>query len=58
MCSSKYDHRQVLALVGFRKCMDFFPSVFSQRDLKYLDSLMPERKKKPKGTAEVFSTKK
>ena len=48
----------MLALVGFRKCMDFFPSVFSQRDLKYLDSLMPERKKKPKGTAEVFSTKK
>ena len=31
----------VLALVGFRKCMDYFPQVFSQRDLFWLDNLMP-----------------
>jgi len=38
----------VLALVGFRKIMDSFPSVFSQNDLKWLDNLMPESKKKDK----------
>jgi len=38
----------VLALVGFRKLMDFFPSVFSQRDLYWLDNLMPQSNKKPK----------
>ena len=31
----------VLALVGFRKAMDFFPNVFSQQDLFWLDNLMP-----------------
>jgi len=36
----------VLALVGFRKMMDFFPSVFSQKELYWLDNLMPESKKK------------
>merc|ERR1739838_272051 len=36
----------VLALVGFRKVMDFFPSVFSQTELFWLDNLMPEKKKK------------
>merc|ERR1712181_217053 len=36
----------VLAMVGFRKGMDYCPSLFSQRDLFYLDSLMPEKKKK------------
>ena len=39
---------QVLALVGFRKVMDFFPSVFSQSELFWLDNLMPESKKKNK----------
>ena len=39
---------QVLALVGFRKVMDFFPSVFSQSELFWLDNLMPESKKKDK----------
>ncbi len=34
----------VLALVGLRKGMDFFPSLFSQRDLEWLDDLMPETK--------------
>merc|ERR1712013_260257 len=38
----------VLAMVGFRKAMDYCPSLFSQRDLFYLDSLMPEKKKKNK----------
>jgi len=38
----------VLALVGFRKVMDFFPSVFSQSELFWLDNLMPESKKKDK----------
>jgi len=38
----------VLALVGFRKVMDFFPSVFSQKELFWLDNLMPESKKKDK----------
>ena len=31
----------VLALVLFRKSMDYFPKVFSQRDLFWLDNLMP-----------------
>merc|ERR1712154_245967 len=38
----------VLALVGFRKAMDYFPSVFSQKELFWLDNLMPESKKKEK----------
>lgn len=33
-------------MVGFRKVMDFFPSVFSQTELFWLDNLMPEKKKK------------
>jgi len=36
----------VLALVGFRKLMDFFPSIFSQKDLQWLDNLMPDSGKK------------
>ena len=39
---------QVLALVGFRKAMDYFPSVFSQKELYWLDNLMPASSKKPK----------
>ena len=35
-------------MVGFRKMMDFFPSVFSQKELYWLDNLMPESKKKEK----------
>ena len=31
----------VLALVLFRKVMDYFPKVFSQQDLLWLDNLMP-----------------
>jgi len=38
----------VLALVGFRKVMDFFPSIFSQNELFWLDNIMPESKKKDK----------
>ncbi len=37
---------QVLALVGVRKLMDFSPWLFTQKDLKWLDNLMPEKKKK------------
>ena len=48
---------QVLALVGFRKLMDFFPSVFSQNDLFWLDNLMPasnkKKKEKKKGLSKV-----
>ena len=44
-------------MVGFRKMMDFFPSVFSQKELYWLDNLMPESKKKgdkkKKGNEEV-----
>ena len=36
----------VLALVGFRKLMDYVPNVFSQNDLYWLDSLMPDSKQK------------
>jgi len=59
----------VLALVGFRKVMDFFPSIFSQNELFWLDNIMPESKKKEKkknkktnkktaenGTAEEFES--
>jgi len=38
----------VLALVGFRKAMDFIPSVFSQKELYWLDNLMPVSNKKEK----------
>ncbi len=31
----------VLALVGFRKVMDYTPRIFSQSDLLWLDNLMP-----------------
>jgi len=40
----------VLALVGFRKVMDFFPSVFSQNELFWLDNIMPASTKKEKKT--------
>jgi len=36
----------VLALVGFRKVMDYFPRIFSQNDLFWLDNLMPASNKK------------
>ena len=36
----------MLALVGFRKAMDYFPSVFSQKELYWLDNLMPASTKK------------
>ena len=36
----------VLALVGLRKLMDFVPKIFSQKDLFWLDNLMPDKKKK------------
>ena len=41
---------QVLALVGFRMLMDYPPlnMLFSQKDLYWLDSLMPGAKKKAK----------
>lgn len=35
----------VLAMVGFRKMMDYIPRVFSQNDLYWLDNLMPQSKK-------------
>merc|ERR1719186_424735 len=35
----------VLAMVGFRKVMDFFPRLLSQNDLFWLDNLMPQSKK-------------
>ena len=38
----------MLALVGFRKAMDYFPSVFSQKELYWLDNLMPASNKKEK----------
>ena len=44
---------QVLALVGFRKMMDYIPSVFSQNDLYWLDNLMPTRKKNDKNKKTV-----
>ena len=38
----------VLALVLFRKLMDFTPKIFSQNDLFWLDSLMPDSSKSKK----------
>ena len=38
----------MLALVGFRKLMDYFPGVFSQNDLFWLDNLMPANNKNSK----------
>ena len=35
-----YKINKVLALVGIRKLMDFF--VFTQKELSYLDDIMPE----------------
>ena len=42
----------VLALVGFRKVMDYFPNVFSQDDLFYLDNLMPSSNDKESDDSE------
>ena len=39
----------VLALVGFRKLMDYTPRIFSQNDLFWLDSLMPDTNRDKKG---------
>ena len=36
---------KVIALVGIRKLMDFFPKVFSQKDLFWLDNVMPDSRK-------------
>merc|ERR1711988_1987122 len=56
----------VLALVGFRKTMDFIPSVFSQKELYWLDNLMPasnkkeekkKKKKNEKDTAKEIATR-
>ena len=46
----------MLALVGFRKAMDYFPSVFSQKELYWLDNLMPASTKK--GSKESDNNKK
>merc|ERR1711953_1582756 len=40
----------VLALVGFRKSMDHCSSLFSQKELYWLDNLMPVSNKKEKKT--------
>ncbi len=40
----------VIALVGIRKLMDFFPKVFSQNDLLWIDNVMPDSGKKKKKT--------
>jgi len=51
----------VLALVGMRKIMDYFPSVFSQKDLYWLDNLMPQstkgkkKKKSKKGKKQIMN---
>ena len=37
-----------MALVGFRKVMDYFPKIFSQNDLFWLDNLMPSSNKTTK----------
>ena len=42
----------VLALVGFRKVMDYFPNIFSQDDLFYLDNLMPSSNDKDSDDSE------
>ncbi|XP_071742705.1 electrogenic sodium bicarbonate cotransporter 1 isoform X2 [Lepeophtheirus salmonis] len=43
----------VLALVGFRRAMDYFPRLFTQQDLYWLDNLMPDSKKKQKSEVDV-----
>ena len=49
----------VLALVGFRKIMDFFPTKnkpwFSQNDLFWLDNLMPSSNDKKSEDSEENS---
>ena len=42
----------VLGLVGFRKLMDYTPKIFSQRDLFWLDNLMPSSNDKKEKTDE------
>jgi hypothetical protein len=44
-----------MVLVGFRKVMDFFPSIFSQNELFWLDNIMPESKKKDRKTKKKMS---
>jgi len=45
----------VLALVGFRKLMDFCPCLFSQNNLFWLDNIMPTRQKKEKKKSPIKS---
>ena len=36
----------VVAIVGVRKLFDFFPKLFTQRELSWLDDVVPEASKK------------
>ena len=36
----------VVAIVGVRKLFDYFPGLFSQRELSWLDDVMPEKDRK------------
>ena len=36
----------VVAIVGIRKIFDFTPKLFSQRELSWLDDIMPQEERK------------
>jgi len=36
----------VVAIVGIRKIFDFIPKLFSQRELSWLDDIMPQEERK------------
>jgi len=38
----------VVAIVGIRKAFDYFPKLFNQRELSWIDDLIPEQEKKAK----------
>ena len=35
----------VAAIVGIRKAMDYFPNIFTQRELSWLDDVIPDEQK-------------
>ena len=46
----------VAAIVGIRKLMDFFPQYFSQRELSWLDDVIPEYMKKGSGQKKNYKS--
>ena len=44
----------VVAIVGIRKIFDFTPKLFSQRELSWLDDIMPQEERKVSVKISIF----